>query len=77
MENKLFDDVTRLLKENNLTYKWLICILKSKGMNVSTVSLSKWAHGVQIAQTAEEVHTMSLKIINLYVKSFAKKVEGL
>ena len=77
MENKLFDDVTRLLKENNLTYKWLICILKSKGMNDSTVSLSKWAHGVQIAQTAEEVHAMSLKIINLYVKSFAKKVEGL
>lgn len=74
MESKLFDDVTKKLKENNLTYKWLLCMLQSKGMNVSTVSLSKWVHGVQIAQTAQEAHDLSIKIINLYVKSFVKKV---
>lgn len=74
MDKKLFDDVTEKLKENNLTYKWLLCMLQSKGMNVSTVSLSKWVHGVQIAQTAYEAHDLSIKIINLYVKTFVKKV---
>ena len=77
MEKKLFDDVTEKLKENNLTYKWLMRILQSKGMNVSTVSLSKWVHGVQIAQTAYEAHDLSIKIINLYEKSFVKKVGGM
>lgn len=77
MESKLFDDVTKLLKENNLTYKWLLGMLQSKGMKVSTVSLSKWVHGVQVAQTAEEVHDVALKIISLYLKSFVKKVGDL
>lgn len=77
MEKRLFDDVTEKLKENNLTYKWLLCMLQSKGMNVSTVSLSKWVHDVQIAQTAREAHDLSIKIINLYEKSFVKKVGGM
>ena len=73
-KKQIVADVTEKLKENNLTYKWLLCILQSKGMNVSTVSLSKWVHGVQIAQTAYDAHDLSIKIINLHVKSFVKKV---
>lgn len=77
MEQNLFADVEKLMKENNLTYKWLVGKLNEKGLEVSIVSLSKWVHGTQVSQKAQTVHDMAIKIINLYCESFADKVKEL
>lgn len=73
----LFDDVTELLKIHGLTYRWLRDRLVEAGCDVHKVSLSKWVHGVQVAQKAVVVHDMSLKILDEYCKSFAEKVKSL
>lgn len=70
----LFDDITIMLKDHDLTYKWLISRLKEIGFDVDKVSMSKWAHGVQISGKAQEAHTLSVKIINLYADTFAQKM---
>lgn len=77
MEQNLFADVEKLMKENNLTYKWLVGKLNEKGLEVSIVSLSKWVHGTQVSAKAEVVHDMAIKIIDLYCESFANKVREL
>lgn len=76
-EQKLFDDVTELLKIHGLTYKWLLDKLEEKGMSVHKVSLSKWVHDGQRTPKAVEIHDMAIKIINLYCKEFAEKVKEL
>ena len=70
----LFDDITILLNDHDLTYKWLIMRLKEIGFDTDKVSMSKWVHGVQCSGKAQEAHDLSLKIINLYTKTFAEKV---
>lgn len=77
MEQKLFEDVSELLKVHGLTYKWLMAQLNRKGCNVNKVSFSKWVHGEQVTAKAQNAHTMALKIIDLYCKEFVGKVESL
>ena len=69
MENeKLFDDVTQLLKEHDLTYKWLNARLTDIGLTINKVSMSKWVHGNQITSKAYKAHDMAIKIIETYAK---------
>lgn len=77
MEQNLFADVDKLMKDNDLTYKWLANKLNEKGLDVNIVSLSKWVHGTQISAKAQNVHDMALKIIGLYCSAFASKVKEL
>lgn len=74
MNEKLFNDVTEILKEYGLTYKWLMIQLNAKGCDVNQVSLSKWVHGTQVSKKAEDVHAVCLKILKMYKKHFAEKV---
>ena len=77
MAENLFDDVTTTLKIHGLTYKWLMERLDECGCTVDKVSFSKWVHGVQVTERAQEVHKLSLKILKEYNKRFAEKVKGL
>ena len=77
MDNTLYSDITELLKIHGLTYKWLVERLNAKGYDISKVTFSKWVHGEQITQKAKEVHEVSLKILDLYCKTFAEKVKDL
>lgn len=74
---ELFDDVTTQLKIHGLTYKWLIERLEEMGCHVDKVSISKWAHGVQVKGKAKEVHELSLKVLKEYSENFAEKVKEL
>lgn len=74
---ELFDDVTEQLKEHGLTYKWLIERLAECGCYVDKVSISKWAHGVQVYDKAKEAHDLALKILEKYKNGFAEKVSDL
>lgn len=69
----LYDDVTEILLQNGLTYKWLIARLAEQGFKVDKVSISKWAHGVQVTDKAIKGHDLALKILNDYVKHFAER----
>lgn len=77
MDSNLFDDVTTALKINGLTYKWLIARLEEKGCKVDKVSLSKWAHGVQVTERAYKVHECAVVILDEYRKRFAERINKL
>ena len=77
MGGNLFDDVTEFLKINGLTYKWLIERLKERNIIVDKVSMSKWAHGVQLTDKASVVHNEALSIIRYYEANFAERIKKL
>lgn len=77
MNEELFKDVNDLLKIHGLTYKWMMSRLGEKGCKVDKVSISKWAHGVQITDKAYKVHDLCIVILEEYRKSFAEKVKDL
>lgn len=70
----LFEDVTNLLKDHGLTYKWLLARLNEVGFTTGKVSMSKWVHGCQVTAKAREAHELSLKIIDFYTQSFVERL---
>ena len=68
MAEMLFDDVNELLKKHGLTYKWMIDRLADMGFKTDKVSISKWAHGVQVTDRAMQAHSLCLKILKEYEK---------
>lgn len=75
MGKELFDDVTELLKKNGLTYRWMVDRLADMGFATDKVSISKWAHGVQVAERAKQAHELCLEILQHYEDGFAERLK--
>lgn len=75
MRKELFDDVTELLKKHGLTYRWMVDRLADMGFVTDKVSISKWAHGVQIAERAKQAHELCLRILQNYEDGFAERLK--
>lgn len=66
----MFEDVTAMLNKYSLPYIWLIQCLEDLGVDVDRCSMSKWVHGKQLNGRAQQVHDLSVKIIEAYAEKF-------
>ncbi len=62
------------LRENNLTYVWLIGLLNKAGLKVDKMQMSSAVHGTLTAPKTKSILTLSHIILDAY-EQFVSEVE--